>query len=382
MAMHRGEKDNHRISILLVSTSYPAGEKDWRGRFIANIVEAIDRQEGIDLNVWAPPGLLPRDVQDVTSPTEGVWLKDLMVRGGIAHLLRTKGLGSAGIVIRLLFYLRKVFMRSTDVDILHINWLQNAMPLWGTKTPAVIAVLGSDFRLLRLRGISALLRAVLKQRRCIIAPNAGWMAPKLNSVFGDIAEIRPIPFGVDHRWFAIVRKPLESDSSRWIAVNRVTSEKIGPLFEWGQGVFGLSHEIHIIGPMQENVQLPDWVRYHGPASPDELEKKWFPEATGLVSLSQHTEGRPQVILEAMAARLPVVASNIPAHLDVIKHQSTGWIVTSPTEFRDAISLLNHPDLNARIGKAARKWVIENIGTWDDCVNRYADAYHDLMDGNL
>ena len=43
--------------------------------------------------------------------------------------------------------------------------------------------------------------------------------------------------------------------------------------------------------MQESADLPDWVNYHGPASPGTLCREWFPSAHGLITLSQHAEGR-------------------------------------------------------------------------------------------
>lgn len=379
--MHNSEEDKRDLKILLVSTSYPSDDKDWRGRFTANLVEAISSHNDVHLSIWAPPGAFPNRVRDSSLPTEAMWLKALMAQGGIAHILRTKGIMSAPTILRLLLNLRRVFKRLSTADLVHVNWLQNALPLWGIEKPAIISVLGSDYRLLQQPGMGFLLRSVIKRRKCILAPNAGWMVPLLDQVFGDIAEIRPISFGVDQRWFETVRKPPENNLSRWITVSRVTPQKIGPLFDWGKDIFGKRHEMNLIGPMQEKMFLPNWVFYHGPAGPDELCENWFPHARGLITLSQHDEGRPQVILEAMAAGLPVIASDISAHRDVINHQETGWIANSAEDFKNAISLLDNPARNSQIGQAARKWVARNIGTWRDCSTRYMNAYRDLLEDN-
>src|SRR3546814_9782056 len=88
--------------------------------------------------------------------------------------------------------------------------------------------------------------------------------------------------------------------NRWVVVSRLTRNKIGPLFEWGQPAFASpERELHLYGPMEEEVELPGWVHYHGPASPRLLADEVFPAARGLITLSQHAEGRPQVLLEAM-----------------------------------------------------------------------------------
>ncbi len=364
---------------MFVSTTYPADNKDWRGRFIANLLDSLSRVKDIQLNVWAPPGVLPKNVIDSTPSTESNWLKAVMTQGGIAHFLRTERTRAAFSICRLLVYLRRAYRRSTKTDIFHINWLQNALPLFGSKTPTVIGVLGSDYKLLAIKGMPFVLRSILKQRKSILAPNAEWMAPELKRLFGDISEIRPIPFGVDQRWYQITRPPVNNRPSQWIAVTRITSKKMGPLLQWGERVFGKRHELHLIGPMQEDMKLPEWVKYHGPASADELCEIWFPKATGLITLSQHDEGRPQVILEAMAAGLPVVASDIPAHLDVIRHRKTGWIAPSALELKEAITSLSKVETNKTIGDEARRWVKKNIGTWHDCANRYIQAYTDLLE---
>jgi glycosyltransferase involved in cell wall biosynthesis len=345
------------------------------------LVDNLSRVKDLQLNVWAPPGDLPKNVIDTTRPTESNWLRAIMTQGGIAHFLRTERTLAAVSICRLMVYLRRVYRRATKTDIFHINWLQNALPLFGSKTPAVIGVLGSDYKLLALKGMPFILRSILKQRKSILAPNAEWMAPELKRLFGDISEVRPIPFGVDQRWYQVVRPSVEKCPAQWITVSRITQKKIGPLLQWGKDIFGDRHVLNLIGPMQENTNLPEWVKYHGPASADELCETWFQKAAGLITLSQHDEGRPQVILEAMAAGLPVVASDIPAHLDVIRHQDTGWIASSAVALKEATHSLSNSETNLTIGNNARLWAREHIGTWHDCASRYTQAYTDLLEEN-
>ena len=232
-------KEGKRIlKVLFVATSYPANSKDWKGRFIANIVEAIGRQKGIDLRVWTPPGDLPPYVKNVSTCSEADWFKKMLKTGGIAHIIRTKGILGAITVLRLMRDLRCVYARESNADIVHVNWFQNCLPLWGKQTPAVISVLGSDYGMMKLPSMRLFLRSVLRQRNAIIAPNAKWMVPALEKSFGDIAEIRPIPFGVDKRWFTLQKNISKNNKSHWITVTRITRNKIGDLFKWGKGIFG------------------------------------------------------------------------------------------------------------------------------------------------
>jgi len=176
------------------STSYPESPQDWRGRFIANMVAALARRGDITLSLWAPPGELPADVACASTPSDARWLERLSDRGGIAHLLRNRKVMAAGTIASLMMRLGRVYRRRSP-HVAHVNWLQNALPLWGSSTPALITVLGTDFGLLRLPGMTPLLRAVMRQRRVILAPNAEWMRPRLEKDFGDLAEIRRLRLG-------------------------------------------------------------------------------------------------------------------------------------------------------------------------------------------
>lgn len=71
------------------------------------------------------------------------------------------------------------------------------------------------------------------------------------------------------------------------------------------------------------------------------------------------EGLPNALLEAMAMRLPCVASNIGPIRDAMRDGAEGWLVPvrAPDKLAAAlITILSQPDLAARLGRAARKRV--------------------------
>lgn len=362
----------------MTSTSYPANAQDWRGRFIFDMAAALARREELHLSLWAPPGVLPHRVENALLHGDAEWLADLLRKGGIAHLLRTRKFAGIMAGIGLLRRQHRAY-RCEPADVAHVNWLQNALALWGTSMPAVITVLGTDFKLLSLPGMRHALRRILANRRAVLAPNAGWMAPVLEREFGDVAMIHPVPFGVEASWFGVKRQADAGSPAHWLAVTRLTRNKLGDLFGWGEGLFDEQRILHLFGPMQENIVLPAWVKYHGPTHPTELREQWFPKAAGLITLSRHDEGRPQVILEAMAAGLPVIASDLPAHRDIVRHQETGWLATSREDLHEALTWLDTAESNQLVGKAAQNWVRNNIGTWDDCAARYTALYRTVLE---
>lgn len=368
------------LRVFMTATSYPANLGDWRGLFIRHLVDALGRRDDIQLQLWAPPGDHVDSVADAATPEESRWLSALMRSGGIAHALRGNALRGGWLALRLLWYLRGAYRRNAArLDLLHCNWLQTMLPA-PRELPVLVTVLGTDMRLLKLPLMPAMLRWTMRGRPVAICPNADWMESELRKLFGHVARVQTVPFGIDTNWFNLERRLDDGAPPRWLVVSRLTRDKLGALFEWGEPLFNdASRELHLFGPMQEQVTLPHWVHYHGPVTPAQLCEEWFPRAYGLITLSRHSEGRPQVMLEAMAAGLPIIASQLPAHADLLAHDSTGLLCAGPEEFNDAVHRMEKVDENRRIGVAARDWVRLAVGTWDDCAARYAAVYGELFE---
>jgi hypothetical protein len=369
------------MQVLFVSTSYPRDSADWRGVFMRHLAGALARAEDVSLRVWAPPGDIALEARRVTTSEEDQWLARLMAEGGIAHLMRSGGSSAVIRPVQLLRMLRKAYRREQDANVYHINWLQTALPLPRNHKPALISVLGTDLRLLGLPMVKTLLRRVMRRRRVIICPNADWMCDPLEAAFGDIAQVTPVVFGIDPAWYRIERR-LDASIPRWVVVTRLTRDKLGPLFEWSAPLFaGGVRQLHLFGPMQENIEVPDWVHYHGAATPEQLADEWFGQAHGLITLSRHAEGRPQVMLEAMASGLPIIASDMPAHAGLVEHGVTGLLCRDPTGYADAVARLEDPDTNYAYGVASRAWASHEVGTWGDCARRYIKLYRQLTSGD-
>jgi glycosyltransferase involved in cell wall biosynthesis len=97
-------------------------------------------------------------------------------------------------------------------------------------------------------------------------------------------------------------------------------------------------------------------------------------------LASHSEGRPNVVLEAMAAALPVIATDIDGVRDVVEHGNTGLLygVDDDSQLADNISRLrDDEDLRRQLGENARRWIIQRGLSWHNTSRQYASLYRGL-----
>lgn len=81
----------------------------------------------------------------------------------------------------------------------------------------------------------------------------------------------------------------------------------------------------------------------------------------LFVLCSLSEGHPKALLEAMSCGLPCVGSDVPGTRDVIRHEETGLLSALSAEaLAEAMRrILEEPALAARLGAAARAFIVEN-----------------------
>lgn len=103
----------------------------------------------------------------------------------------------------------------------------------------------------------------------------------------------------------------------------------------------------------EDNQLP--VEVNGPIAGDE-KLKCFANADAFVFIPQHPEGHPWVIVEAMAAGLPIVSTDEGAIVESVIHQENGFIVPHGDDgaTSEVINkLISDPILRGTMGKSSR-----------------------------
>jgi glycosyltransferase involved in cell wall biosynthesis len=105
----------------------------------------------------------------------------------------------------------------------------------------------------------------------------------------------------------------------------------------------------------------------------------FLEAADVFVFPSRLEGMPNSVLEAMAAGLPVVASDTAAHREILP-ESVGWLYGDRDDLLAAVRrLVSDPQEARRRGALARRHVAERFG-FDAATDAYLRLYDSLLEG--
>jgi glycosyltransferase involved in cell wall biosynthesis len=263
---------------------------------------------------------------------------------------------------------------------------------WICGVPYIISLRGGDVpgaepslnflhRLLR-----PIRRRVLKSSIAIVANSDGL---RKMAETADPFPVQVIPNGVDAEFFipAHSKPPRNESLLRILFVGRFRQQKNLP-FLFGQVAQLPSNtfELHLVGDGPEKQRLQELARklniasaisWHGWIPPAAL-PQMYQSADCLVNPSLY-EGMSNVVLEAMACGLPVIASRVPGNDELVREGETGFLfdLQEPDSLMNAFKqLMNDRDLCARLGVNARNRVTKNF-SW----SKVAQAYLALFPRN-
>lgn len=92
------------------------------------------------------------------------------------------------------------------------------------------------------------------------------------------------------------------------------------------------------------------------------------------------EGMPNAVMEAMAAGVPVVASDIPGNRELVVHGETGYLVPiagRAARARHTDQIVSDPALAARLGAAAKARMRSQFSIAEN-VRRHVELYRELL----
>ena len=388
------------MHILLLTTSFPLRPGASSGVFVERLAQRLGRQ--CHLHVLAPsaqdPLILAQDRSyslSTFSYAPAKWRILAQGGGGIPAALSAHPWLWLLVPVLIVSMGINCFWQARRADLIFANWSICGVVagvvgrLWGR--PVVTTLRGGDANRVDSSFIHRFLIGLcLRLGGCVVAVSDD-IAHRMKDLFPAMAEkVVMIPNGVDPA-------PTRNESGDDVENGIVRLVMVGSLVR-GKSVQTALHALAHLpeeflltvvgdGPEKEalialvaNLGIGERVRFIGRVPPEQV-PGWLAKADVLVMTSR-SEGRPNAVLEAMAAGLPVVGSDIPGIRELVTSEVNGMLfpvgdcnalVACLLPFRDRT-------LRLRLGEASRRSIVERGLTWENTAALYMRQFERLLAG--
>lgn len=127
------------------------------------------------------------------------------------------------------------------------------------------------------------------------------------------------------------------------------------------------------------LKIDNHIKFTGPVNHEDI-PLWL-SASDILVLPSLSEGRPNVILEALACEVPVVATNVGGVPELMINEETGYLVPAKNqmELSEKVNkLLEDRDLRVKMGKFGRMTIIQRGLTWETHAKKTIKIYSKLL----
>jgi glycosyltransferase involved in cell wall biosynthesis len=387
------------VKVLFLTTSFPRYEGDYSGTFVLNLAKQL-KKNGIEVEVVAPNEKLLKKCEVI----EGIPVHrfNYFIRkfqkltyggGGIPENLKRKKLllilpfflisfllsslkhsrradlvqclwfpiGILGVIIKLLY--KKwliVNVRGSD-KIFLTRKFHFFSKIITNKSDALIAVAEELFKMIKMS----------KNRKVFFIPNGV-----------DVSSKKKHEFMTNKKNILFVGN-LSKNKSVDTLLKAIKYIDIKDRNDFAVAIIGDGPEKDYLESLAEYEGLEDKVFFLNALSQGEV--FFLMERGYALVLPSLSEGRSNVILEAFASGLPVIASRVPANLEIVDDGNNGLLFKpqDSKELAEKITfLLNNQNIRNKLGEEGRKFIQKNELTWENTAKKYIKIYNNLLSGEM
>lgn len=399
------------MRVTYVSTSFPLGPQSSSGVFVKRLVENLAAE--VDATVIAPAGVEPAQASFHTrwrlrtfryAPRR--WRILAHQPGGIPVALKR----SKWALLLVPPFLAAMFLAclraAPRTDVFHANWaicgLIAGLAARMTGRRLVTTLRGDDFtRAAKSLPDRCILGLCIRLSHRVVTVSEAILASLRAAYPRHARKMSMVPNGVDERFYALPLsefppKPVPGTAGRAGELRCVTIGSLIPRkgveqildamagLEAGRvslRVAGAGPEEQALRERTRRLGLESCVEFIGPLPPDRIVE--LLRSADALLLASHSEGRPNVVLEAMAAGLPVIATDIDGVNELVRDGETGWLFPDgdiPLFTRRLAELADDAGRRQAFGRAARESMEARGLRWSVSAVRYLEVYTHCLEG--
>ncbi|MBM7120580.1 glycosyltransferase [Dyella kyungheensis] len=393
-----------RMRLLALTTSYPLRTGSSAGVFVQSLYRHLSVGYAIDV-------ICPADSKPATATVDDGAASGIRIHAVryAPRAWRTLAQGSGGVVTGLrrspwhalllpglliaLFW--RCLMSAGDADLIHANWsicgVMAGIVGRLRRKPVITTLRGSDVaRATRSRLDRSILNLAVRHSRIVICVSVA-MAEQLRTRFPHrVADIHACLNGADEAFFQIDRAVSGGTDLRVLAVGNLIRLKGFDVLIEAVARARQRERLHVCivggGPEREpllaqaaSLGVSSCITLVGSVPATEIPKQ-VSEADVFV-LSSRSEGRPNVVVEALAGGLPVISTDLEGVQGMVRNGDTGWLVA--VDDADAMAAALDEAVTDRVelqrrGERARAVARTQIGTWADTARCYTTLFQTAL----
>ncbi len=396
------------MRLLVLTTSYPTADNPGGGIFIRRMLEHLP--DHVRITVVTP------DTQEATrrsgSGSSNHILRIIPVRyapkklqvlanrpGGIPAAMTSAPWLTILAPIWALMMFFKTLRLAGKSDLIHAHWsvcgLIGGLAGRLTGTPVITTFHGTDVKWAERSDLFRLIIRSCFQLNVRIVTVSSAMADRLRSEWPRWRhKILSIPNGVSHDFFNsnTERRAVEGPGLVFCTVgNLIESKQVNHIIRAFGCVVARGRAARLViagdgprGPwlrqLATRLGLDRQVDFLGAIPPDQVPE--LMTRTHVLVLASAHEGLPTIVLEAMAAGVAVIASDINGVRELIEHERTGLLFSSgDIEGLGArmTALVDRPDLARKLAGRARRWIADQDPSWRNTAGQYMRIYRRAID---
>jgi len=407
------------MNICMLTTSFPRYEGDPAGHFVCELATELSKKHEImvvapgmeGLNSYESVGKLKVFRFHYFFPYK---YEKVAYGNGIIKNLEKKSSYKALLPLFALSFLLKSIKVGSQCDLIHAHWaFSGLIALWGKKIhkkPVILSVRGSDINARFAGGKTSKLALQWVLRRCdYITTVSDNLLRKVTERFGIDQKIAVIPNGVSLESFYPIDRsevrgklglpddiPIVLYAGRIIESKGIESlvEAIPTVLkEYKETLFIFLGEGNLVEKtfdLCKEMGVERNILFTGRKPHSEM-ALWLNTAD-LIVLPSLSEGRPNIILEAMACGIPVVATRVGGIPELVREGDNGFLVP-PNDAsalgRAILTVLKMETQKDVLGERGRA-ILESAGlSWETSAEKMTEIYrmvlargcHSLLEGS-
>lgn len=386
------------MHILVLTTSFPLSPDSSSGVFIERLAQELGHQ--CNLHVLAPAARYPVHLADekryqlsTFSYAPAKWQVLAQAGGGIPAALSANPWLWLLVPFFITSMLVTCFWQARRAELIFANWsicgVIAGVVGFILRRPVLTTLRGEDANRIESSGMHRLLIGLcLRMCDCVSAVSDD-IAIRVQNLYPAMAsKVAMIPNGVEPL-------PLRNNISEDTGDNSIRLLIVGSLIprksiqtalhalarlpaEFRLTVVGGGPERESLITLATTLGISARVHFTGHVPPNQIPEQLM--KSDVLILTSRSEGRPNVVLEAMAAGLPVVGSDIPGIRELVIPSINGKLfpVADVNALVECLLPLCDRTLRRQLGEASHRMISERGLTWKNTAAIYMQQFEQLL----